>query len=163
MPKEAKPNESSSVDIFRLLSETTYEDKKKRRKELLAPLGLKEFFVEGTVMMNKRTCKGVECKLCVKACPTNALYWKAGEVGFTEDLCIYCGACVLNCIVDDCIRISRKRQDGTVETFSKPKDFTVLQHNINADRRLKRIRDVFPRNEDYIEWRKEKTEHKKSS
>jgi Na+-translocating ferredoxin:NAD+ oxidoreductase RNF subunit RnfB len=49
-------------------------------------------------------------KLCIKACPTNALFWKAGMVGIIEELCIYCGACVLNCIVDDCIKIVRKDQ-----------------------------------------------------
>src|SRR3989304_8102850 len=109
MSKETMPKESSSIDIFQLLRETTDKDKKKRRKELLAPLDVKEFFVEGIVVINKTTCKGVECRLCIKACPTNALYWKTGEVGFTEELCIYCGACVLNCIVDDCIKVERKR------------------------------------------------------
>lgn len=161
MSKETKPKESSSLDIFQLLRETTAKDKKKRRKELLAPLDVKEFFVDGTVVINKRVCKGVECKLCIKACPTNALYWKAGEVGFTEELCVYCGACVLSCIVDDCIKISRKRPDGATETFSRPKDFTILQHNINAHRRAKRIREVFPETEDYLEWRKKKTKQKK--
>jgi coenzyme F420-reducing hydrogenase beta subunit len=80
-----------------------------------------------------------------------------------EDLCVYCGACVLSCMVDDCIKISRKRPEGIVETFSRPKDFTVLQHNVNARRRLEKIREVFPRTEDYIEWRKEKAKQKKSS
>jgi len=163
MSEGSKSNESSSVDMFRLLTETTEKDRKKRRKELLAPLDVKEFFVEGTLSINKRTCKGVECKLCIKACPTSALYWKAGEVGLMEDLCVYCGACVLSCIVDDCIKISRKRPEGIVETFSRPKDFTVLQHNVNARRRLEKIREVFPRTEDYIEWRKEKAKQKKSS
>jgi ferredoxin len=162
MPEETKPKESSSVDIFQLLKETTDKDKKKLRKELLAPLGVKQFFAQGTVVLNRRTCKGVECNLCVKACPTNALYWKAGEIGFTEELCIYCGACVLSCIVDDCIKISRKRPDGVTETFSRPRDFTVLQHNINSGRRLAIIREVFPGAEEYIEWRKKKTKQGKA-
>ena len=137
-------------DIFQLLTETAEKEKKKRREELLAPLDIKEFFVEGSITINKRTCKGVECKLCIKACPTNALFWRAGEVGITEELCIYCGACVLNCIVDDCIRIVRKRVTGEVESFSKPRDFTALQHGINVKKRFERIQDVFPKVEDYL-------------
>jgi len=150
MPKKRKPSKPSSIDIFQLLTETVEKEKKKRREELLAPLGVKEFFVEGSIAINKRTCKGVECKLCIKACPTNALFWKAGEVGIMEELCIYCGACVLSCIVDDCIRIVRKRVTGEVESFSKPRDFTALQHGINVKKRLERIQDVFPKAEDYL-------------
>jgi len=112
MPKKKKSDRSSDINIFQILTETTEKEKKKRREELLAPLGIKEFFVEGKITIEKRTCKGLECKLCIKACPTNALFWKSGEVGITEDLCIYCCSCVLNCIVDDCIKIMRKRQNG---------------------------------------------------
>jgi ferredoxin len=147
MPKNSKP---SSVDIFQLLAETMDKEKRKRREELLAPLGIDEFFAEGKITINKRTCKGVECKLCIKACPTNSLFWKAGEVGITEELCIYCGACVLNCIVDDCIKIVRKRANGEVESFSKPKDFTALQYSINVKKRCDRIQDAFPTVDDYI-------------
>jgi Fe-S-cluster-containing hydrogenase component 2 len=149
--KRSKSSKSSSVDIFQLLTQTTEKEKSKRREELLAPLGIKEFFTEGSITINKRTCKGLECKLCIKACPTNALFWKAGEVGMTEELCIYCGACVLSCIVDDCINIVRKRPTGEVERFSKPRDFTALQHSINAKKRGERIQEVFPKPEDYIE------------
>jgi len=150
MPKENESGKSSSVDIFQLLTETREKESKKRREELLAPLGIKEFFVEGKITIDKRTCKGVECKLCIKVCPTSALFWKAGEVGITDELCIYCGACVLNCIVDDCIKIMRKRADGEVESFSKPKEFTALQNSINAKKRCQRIHDVFPKFEDYL-------------
>jgi len=131
--------ESSSLNIFQLLTETSEKEKRKRREELLAPLGVKEFFVDGNISINKQTCQGVECKLCIKACPTNALFWKAGEIGITEELCIYCGACVLSCIVDDCIRISRKRPTGEVESFSKPRDVVVLQHKVNAKKRFERV------------------------
>lgn len=150
MPRKRKPSKPSSIDIFQLLTETAEKEKKKRREELLAPLGIKEFFVEGSITINKRTCKGVECKLCIEACPTNALFWKAGEVGITEEICIYCGACVLSCIVDDCIKIVRKRSTGEVESFSKPRDFTALQHGINVKKRFERIQDVFPKVEDYL-------------
>jgi NAD-dependent dihydropyrimidine dehydrogenase PreA subunit len=132
-----------SANIFQLLVETTEKEKQKRRKELLAPLGITEFFAKGKITINKRICKGVECKLCIKACPTNALFWKAGEVAITEELCIYCGACVLNCIVDDCIKVVRERADGKVESFSKPRDVVMLQHSINNRKRTQRVDTAF--------------------
>src|SRR5665647_170668 len=131
---------ASSVDIFSLLSEDSSEEaKKKRRQELLEPTGVKELFREGSISVNKYTCVGVQCKLCVKACPTNALYWKTGEVGITEDLCVYCGACVLSCMVDDCIKIKRRRENGKIEQFSKPKDLVALEEKINSQKRLERV------------------------
>jgi ferredoxin len=147
---------SSKIDIFDLLSgseekpeKTAKPDKKKQREELLAPTGVKEFFPEGSLSINKHTCAGVQCKLCIKVCPTNALYWKAGEVGVIEDLCVYCGACVLACMVDDCMKVKRKRENGTVECFSKPKDVVGLQNRINTKKRIQRVQDVFPSWEDY--------------
>jgi ferredoxin len=142
---------SSNVDIFSLLSDTAERAKKKRREELLTSLGVKDFFAEGNISIDKRTCWGVECKLCIKACPTNALYWKAGEVGIVDDLCVYCGACVLCCMVDDCIKIERKREDGKVERFSKPKEVVKLGEKINTKKRLERVRDLFPTGERYRE------------
>jgi ferredoxin len=147
MPKES----SSSVDIFDLLSDSGEKAKKKRREELLASSGVKEFFAEGSISVDKRTCHGLECKLCIKACPTNALYWKAGVVGVVEDLCVYCGACVLSCMVDDCIKVERKREDDTIEKFSKPKDVIALENKINAKKRFERVKDVFPTAKDYCE------------
>lgn len=141
---------SSSSDIFQLLMETAEKEKRQRREELLAPLGVKEFFVDGNIKINKRTCRGVDCRLCIKVCPTNALFWKTGEVGITEELCIYCGACVLSCIVDDCIRVWRKRASGEVERFSTPRDIIVLDSNINAKRRLERVKSIFPTSEEYL-------------
>jgi len=152
MSQKSKRNKPSSVHISQLLNETVEKAKKKRRDELLALQGvIKEFFVEGSITINKRTCKGVECKLCIKACPTNALFWKTGEVGIVKELCIYCGACVLSCIVNDCIKIQRKRVTGEVEKFSKPRDFTALQHGINVKKRRGKIQEVFPKVEDYLE------------
>ena len=147
MPKKS----SSNVDIFSLLSDTAERAKKKRREELLTSLGVKDFFAEGNISIDKRTCWGVECKLCIKACPTNALYWKAGEVGIVEDLCVYCGACVLCCMVDNCIKIERKREDGKVERFSKPKEVVKLGDKINTKKRLERVSDLFPTGERYRE------------
>jgi ferredoxin len=147
MPQES----SSSVDIFGLLSDSEEKAKKKRREELLASSGVKEFFEEGSISVDKRTCHGLECKLCIKACPTNALYWKAGEIEVVDDLCVYCGACVLSCMVDDCIKITRKREDSKVEKFSKPMDVLKLENRINAKKRFERVREVFPTAEAYCE------------
>jgi ferredoxin len=138
MPKD----ERKGADIFKLLTETARNEKKKRKSEFLTPLDISEYFPEGSITINEKTCQGVECKLCIKACPTNALFWRAGEVGMTEDLCIYCGACVLSCIVDNCIRITRKRASGEVERFSSPRQFMNLQNKINAEKRLQRIDEV---------------------
>jgi len=150
MPKESRKRKRSTADIFQILTEETEKQRKTKREELLAPLDMEEFFVEGSIDINKTTCDGVECKLCIEACPTNALYWRLGEVGIIEELCVYCGACVLSCIVDDCIKVVRKRPDGEVEVFSKPKDFESLQHRINTKKRFEKVREVFPRPEDYL-------------
>ena len=146
----------TKIDIFDLLSgseekpeKTAKADKKKQREELLAPTGVKEFFPEGSLSINKHTCVGVQCKLCIKVCPTNALYWKAGELAVTEDLCVYCGACVLACMVDDCMKVNRKRENGAVECFSKPKDVIGLQNRISTKKRTQRVQEVFPSWEDY--------------
>jgi len=154
MPRKSKP---SSADVSHLLAKTRDKERRKRREELQAPSGVKEFFAEGKITINKRTCKGLECKLCIKACPTSALFWKAGEVGIVEELCVYCGACVLSCIVDDCIRIVRKRADGELERFSKPSNFVTLQHDINAKKRIESIKDIFPETKKYVKKHKRKT------
>ncbi|MCW4054711.1 MAG: hypothetical protein NWE84_07315 [Candidatus Bathyarchaeota archaeon] len=142
---------ASNVDIFDLLSVDKDEAKKKQRKELLASAGVKEFFEEGKINIDKRTCWGLECKLCIEKCPTNALYWKAGEVGIVEDLCVYCGACVLCCMVDDCIEVERKREDGKTERFSKPMEVVKVQDKVNVKKRFQRVKEVFPTFEAYCE------------
>jgi ferredoxin len=150
---EKKDESAVNVDIYGRLLEAA--DKKKReklqkRKALLESLGVKEFFEDGEIKIDMRTCNGVECKLCIKACPTNALYWKAGEVGITEELCVYCAACVLNCMVDNCIQVERKRADGQVERFSTPAQVRALQERVNSQRREKIVADVFPDQEAYL-------------
>ena len=147
MPEKNSP----SINIFDLLSVDRSKDKQKQRKELLASTGVKEFFEEGKININKRTCWGLECKLCIEKCPTNALYWKTGEVGIVEDLCVYCGACILCCMVDDCIKVERKREDGKTERFSKSQDVVKLQDKINMEKRLQRVKTLFPTSEAYCE------------
>jgi ferredoxin len=156
MPKE----NSSTVDIFGLLSESSEKEKeekeeekkrsKKEREELLAATKVKDLFPEGSITINKYTCTGVQCKLCIKACPTNALYWTSKGVGVTEDLCVHCEACVLSCMVDDCIKVTRKREDGKEESFSKIKDVVTLENQKNTNKRLQRICDIFPTSEEYL-------------
>src|SRR5665648_1045764 len=136
---------SNPPSIFDLMNEESEaveeaEEKKKQRKELLEPTGVKELFKEGKISINKFTCVGGQCKLCIKACPTNALYWGTGEVGIIDDLCVYCGACVVNCMVNDCIEVERKREDGKTECFSKPRDVIMLQERSNCQKRFERVK-----------------------
>ena len=148
MPKKS---ENSIVNIYDLLSEASEkkEEKKSRRAELLESMGVKECFEEGSIKIDIRTCRGIECDLCVKACPTNALYWRAGEIGIEEDLCIYCTACVLSCCVDNCIRVTRKRPDGETESFSTPKDVMGLMHNIISRKKREGVKSILENPEDY--------------
>jgi len=143
----SKREGSSQGDMFGLLLEKSKKQERGRREELLKPLGIREFFDSGSIRINYRTCQGLECELCIKACPTKALYWWNGKVGIIEDLCVYCGACVINCIVDDCISIERRRLDGKAERFSKPREVILLYRTFNAGRRHSRIESIFPEEE----------------
>jgi hypothetical protein len=49
MPQKRKPSKHVSVSIRQLLIEKIKKEKKKRREELLASLGVKEFFSEGSI------------------------------------------------------------------------------------------------------------------
>jgi ferredoxin len=149
---------SVSVDIFGLLSDAGGKESKvteksapnkTQRQELLETTKVKDLYPEGTITINKYTCVGVQCKLCIKACPTNALYWTNNGIGVTEDLCVHCEACVLCCMVDNCIRITRKREDGKQEQFSNVREVQVLNNKINSEKRFQRIRDLWPSEEDY--------------
>ena len=146
---------SASVDIFDLLSESgekaseEQKEQKTQREELLATTKVKDLYPEGTITINKYTCVGVQCKLCIKACPTNALYWINSGVGIIEDLCVHCEACVLSCMVDDCIKVTRKREDGKTEKFSTTRDIVLLTHEINTKKRMQRVCDMFPSAEEY--------------
>ena len=78
------------ADIYKLLLKASEQRKKERKTQLLEPIGVKVYFDEGSIRIDKRTCKGVECKLCIEACPTHALYWKSGEVGIVLHGARYC-------------------------------------------------------------------------
>lgn len=134
--------ESKSTDIFQMLLESARR-RRDLRSEILKSLGIREYFADGSISINSVTCRGLECKLCIEACPTNALYWGGGRVNVVEDLCIYCAACVLSCIVDDCIKVSRRRLDGRVEAFSRPGEAAKLLQTISSRRRINLVDRVF--------------------
>ena len=149
--------DNSNYDIFDMLSDSSKKQakdkdetgKKKQREELLAPTSVKDIFPDGTIRVDMRTCVGVQCKLCIKVCPTNALFWQSSGVGIIDDLCVHCGACVLVCMVDDCIKITRKREDGTEEKFSKASEVIALSNEVNAKKRFERVQEVFPSSTEY--------------
>ena len=140
MTQEKRKN--SGVNIFELLKTASEQKKEKERKQILESLNVKEFFEEGSISINKRTCRGVECKLCIEACPTHTLYWTSGEVKIEESLCVYCTACVLSCIVDDCIHIRRKRSNGEIEEFSTPRHVLILLQKIDSEKKIERIKAI---------------------
>lgn len=133
----------------------------KEKEKLLKSLNVKDFFLRGKITINRKTCRGIECRLCMEACPTHALFWQLGKVGIARELCIYCGACILSCIVEDCIRITRKRASGEIEIFSRSKQFMALQSNINAEKRIGKIKGVFPTADHYLKNRKKKISKKR--
>lgn len=145
-----KQKGKGSMDIYSLLLGASKKQKKEKREQLLKSLGFQEFFEEGSIRIDMKTCKGVECKFCIKVCPTNALYWKAGEIGITEDICIYCTSCVLNCMVDNCIEVRRKRGNGENERFSNPTNALKILERFNTGRRTNAIKELFPDEEAYL-------------
>jgi ferredoxin len=150
----SKHDEKTSMDIYGILLEAGKKKNREKRAQLLQSIEAKEFFEEGKISIDMKTCRGVECKFCIKVCPTNALYWKSsGEIGITEELCIYCASCVLNCMVDNCIKVERKRPNGEIEQFSKPSDVTKLLEDVNTRNRIKTVKSLFSEEE------KNKTEH----
>jgi NAD-dependent dihydropyrimidine dehydrogenase PreA subunit len=136
--------DAKDIDIFQLLETASKQQHRYERREILADLEVQDLFCEGTIIINIQTCHGVECKLCIDVCPTHALYWVKGEVGIEHTLCIYCMACVFSCIVEDCILITRKRSTGEEESFSNIKCARVLLHEISLNKRIERIRSIYP-------------------
>jgi len=134
---------SSSVDIYSLLVKTEKEPKV-RREEILHSLGVsEEYFEEGRLTIDRTTCRGVECKLCIKACPTSALYWDEARVKLEKELCIYCSACVLSCIVDDCMVLTRRRDTGREERFSTPRQVALVNNILATLKRKDAISTLF--------------------
>lgn len=113
---------------------------REERTQLLESIGVKEVFNEGEMEINRRTCRGVDCRLCIQACPTNALYWKEGEVGIVEELCVYCTSCVNVCMIDNCIHVSRVRSDGKTEKFSSALEIQKLLRSIGYQKAEERTK-----------------------
>ena len=113
---------------------------REERIQLLESIGVKEVFDKGEMKINRRTCRGVDCRLCIQACPTNALYWKEGEVGIVEELCVYCTSCVNVCMIDSCIHVSRVRADGEMEKFSSPQEIQRLLRSISYEKAKERTK-----------------------
>ncbi len=131
------------ADIFHLPHEASQKRERKERTRLLQSMGIKENFVEGSIRINWKTCRGVECRLCIDACPTNALYWREGEVGIAEELCVFCVGCVGICLIDDCIQVSRKRPSEEIESFSNAREVLILLHTINSKKAVERTKSRF--------------------
>lgn len=132
-----------SKEIYSLLLGAEKSKRRKFREEVLRAVGVgEEYFEEGIIKINSLTCKGAECKLCIKDCPTNALYWDEGKVKIENDLCIYCGACVLSCIVDNCIQITRKRKSGEVEKIGTPQEVIFSMSRRSVQRRGEALKSI---------------------
>jgi Fe-S-cluster-containing hydrogenase component 2 len=134
---------AKDIDIFQLLETASKQKQRQERQAILSDLEVQDLFCDGSIMINRQTCLGVECKLCIDVCPTHALFWAKGDVGIENQLCIYCMACVFSCIVEDCITITRKRATGEEETFSNIKRACVLLHEIALSKRIERIQSVY--------------------
>jgi len=145
-----KRDEKPSMDIFKALLETSKKQRRTRREQLLRSVGVKEIFEEGSIKIDMKTCKGIECQFCIKVCPTKALYWKAGEIAIVNDLCVYCTSCVLNCMVDGCIEVNRKRNNGTVERFKTPAEVLTLGENTNTEKRIDTVKKLLPDEEAFL-------------
>jgi ferredoxin len=133
-------SENSGVDIFQLLLEGSKTWESKERTRLLQSIGIEENFAEGNIQIDWKTCRGVECRLCIDACPTYALYWGEGEVHIASELCVFCVACVGVCLVDGCIQVNRKRPSGEIERFSNSREVLRILHKITSKKAVERTR-----------------------
>jgi Na+-translocating ferredoxin:NAD+ oxidoreductase RNF subunit RnfB len=138
---------SGDSDDNQFFMESFTREDKKKRDEVLKSVGAKEFFEDGSIWIDMKTCKGIGCQLCINACPTYALYWRAfpGEITIIKEICIFCTACVWNCIVDDCIQVSRKRSNGEIERFSNPRGVLKLLRSIDSKKWVERVKTRVPK------------------
>ena len=139
-----------AIDIFGLMVEEEEKRQRAVREEVLEALGIPEFFVKGSVHVDLNKCYGVECDLCVKACPTSAIFWRSGRLVVQEEICIFCTACVVNCMVKDCITVRRVRPDGTVEEFSSLDDVARLLRAVAGRRANDMVERLFPSPGDFL-------------
>jgi len=145
-----KRDTKQSVDIFKALHGTSEKQRRAKRERLLKAVGVKEFFEEGSIKIDMKTCKGIDCRFCIEVCPTKALYWKTGEIAIVDELCVYCTSCVLNCMVDGCIEVKRKRNDGVIERFKTPAEVLALNENIDTEKRIDTTKKLLSDDEAYM-------------
>jgi len=142
---------SGGVDIFSMMVEEEEKRRRALREEVLGTLGIQDIFVKGSVSVDMRKCYGRECDMCVKACPTRAIFWRDNELVIQEEICIFCTACVANCMVEGCIRVRRVRPDGTVEEYSSVREVAVLLRSISGRKALEAVEAVFPSTSDFLQ------------
>ena len=150
--KMSEDKEKGSPNIFALLQQASKTKKPPdtNRTKLLREMGVQEFFKEGNVTIDMKTCRGLECNLCVEVCPTSALYWKVGEIALIKDLCVYCTACVYSCPVDNCIQLQRKRLNGRIEEVGTQREVLQLLRDISSSKRCERVKSIYPTVEEYL-------------
>jgi len=137
-------SKNHDVNIFEPLLEDPKGQENKERTQLLQSIGIEENFVDGNIEINWKTCRGVECRLCIDSCPTHALYWSEGEVCIASELCVFCVACVGVCLVDGCIRVSRERPSGEIENFSNAREVLMTLRKIASTKVVERTRTRAP-------------------
>ncbi|MEM2921537.1 MAG: hypothetical protein QXF26_04380 [Candidatus Bathyarchaeia archaeon] len=131
-----------NIDIYSLLLRAKKRPPRERA-EILRSIGITQlFYDEGDLRIDMSKCVGVECKLCIKACPTSALYWDEAKVKLERDLCIYCSACVLNCIVDNCIILHRRGSDGRTVRFGTPREAAAVNNAIATWKRVRAVSEL---------------------
>jgi len=86
----------------------------------------------------------------VKACPTKAIFWRSGKLIVQDEICIYCTACVANCMVEGCITVRRVRPDGTVEEFSSLGEVATLLRAVAGRKAEDAVERLFPRPGDFL-------------
>lgn len=50
-----------------------------------------------TVVINSDICSEIDCRICITACPYDAVYMKDEEVTVSQELCMGCGICTATC------------------------------------------------------------------
>ena len=106
-------------------------------------LGIVDVFLEGHLLIDMKLCKREECsRPCTEVCSTNALHWSRNEkIMILSELCMHCGACVLVCEVENCMKLTRKRSCGKIETLSSSKQVLTLHRNASTIKRRHRVKD----------------------
>ncbi|MFW9995078.1 MAG: 4Fe-4S dicluster domain-containing protein [Candidatus Odinarchaeota archaeon] len=105
-------------------------------KKILRDMNVPQNYRNIEITINTSLCP-LGCQMCVKACPTSALYFFE-VVHVQKELCIGCGACASACPYVEPIKITRTRiSDGKTEVFRNLKEFVKTNNAENARKRIK--------------------------